>query len=111
VGPVSLSLLAGKSREAEEGLTAGWADFCHYAAQLSDTSLITPEANHFEQSRRARTGMLPQRVSQKIKIGCGKASTGALRGTRAAVRFERAPERVRVNPNSAAMVPIFQCSA
>lgn len=28
VGPVGLALFAGKSREAEEGLTAGWADFC-----------------------------------------------------------------------------------
>jgi len=39
-----------------------------------------------------------QRVSQKIKIGCRKAPAGAPRGTRKAVRFERAPDRVRVKP-------------
>src|SRR5215471_2922157 len=34
VSPVGLALFAGKSRESEKGLTAGWADFCHHAAQL-----------------------------------------------------------------------------
>jgi len=48
VGPVGLALLTGKSSQAEEGLTAGWADVCHHAAQLSDTSLIAPGADHFE---------------------------------------------------------------
>src|SRR5208337_4368864 len=42
--------------------------------------------------------MLLQRVAQKIKIGCGKAPAGALRVTREAVSFERAPDRVRVKP-------------
>lgn len=42
--------------------------------------------------------MLLQRVAQKIKVGCGKAPAGALRGIREAVGFERAPDRVRVKP-------------
>ena len=75
MSPVGLALFAGKSRESEKGLTAGWTDFCHHAAQLSDTSLIASGADHFEQSRGAQTGMLLQGVAEELQVRSGEAVT------------------------------------
>jgi len=105
-GPVGLGLLAGESLQAQKSFASRWADLGDHPAQLSHTTCVAASPNHLEEAG----GILLQGLAEEVEVRIGEAiaETGT---TAEAFRLQGGSHGGGMEASSAAMVPIFQCSA
>ena len=74
------------------------------------TTVVAAGANHLEEAGGAQARILLQGLAEEVQVGIGEAIAEAGMATEA-VGVEGVVHGVGCTPSSAAMVPIFQCSA
>ena len=100
----------GESLQAQKSFASRWADLGDHPAQLSHTTCVAASPNHLEEAGGAQAGILLQGLAEEVEVRIGEAiaETGT---TAEAFRLQGGSHGGGMEASSAAMVPIFQCSA